>query len=156
MKIRNDFVTNSSSSSFLVGFKDEESIEKELRNETRLGTKFDKVLKDIQKKRISKAEALHYFREEVYWNVVMELQLKYKREVINNHDFYEWEKDFENREKFYQEVNDLIDTRYEEFKQKLEDYGYIALVSYDDHSNPDLELEIMPNLNCTIKHYSHH
>lgn len=156
MKIRNDFVTNSSSSSFLVGFKDEESIEKELRNETRLGTKFDKVLKDIKKKRISKAEALHDFREEVYWDVVVALRLKNEREVIKNHDFYEWEKDFKNREKFYQEVNDIIDTLYEEFKQKLEDYGYIALVSYDDHSNPDLEYEIMPNLNCTIKHYSHH
>ena len=53
MKIRTDYVTNSSSSSFIVGFKNEDSVEQALRNELYLGARFDTVLNDVKRNRIT-------------------------------------------------------------------------------------------------------
>lgn len=155
MKIRTDYVTNSSSSSFIVGFKNEDSVEQALRNELYLGARFDTVLNDVKRNRISKAEALHQFRDEMYYDAEWSLENEYERK-IGYQSFYDWLKDHRNREEFYQKVNDRLDVWFEEFKQKIECLDYLALVDYDDHSNGDLEHEIMPRLGCTIQRFSHH
>lgn len=156
MKIRTDYVTNSSSSSFIVGFKDENSIEEQLRNEIYAVGRFDTILNDVKRNRISKAEALHIFRDEMYFDAEWTLQNEYERKVIGYQNFYDWLKDHRNREEFYQKVNDRLDVWFEEFKQKLDGLDYFALVEYEDHSNGDLEHEIMPRLECTIQRFSHH
>ena len=48
MKIRKGFVTNSSSSSFILGFTSEENIKKELEAED-LKEYFDEVLEDVMR-----------------------------------------------------------------------------------------------------------
>ena len=156
MKIRTDYVTNSSSSSFIVGFKNEESIEEQLRNEAYASERFDTILHDVKKNRISKAEALHEFRDEMYWYAEYVLQDEYERKVIGDQIFYDWIKDHKNREEFYQKVNERLDVWFDEFKKKIEGLDYLALVEYDDHCNGDLEHGIMPKLNCTIQRFSHH
>ena len=156
MKNRNDFVTNSSSSSFIVGFKDEESIESQLRSEVYASERLDTILRDVKENRISKAEALHEFRNEMYWNAQWVLQNEYERKVIGHQSFYDWIKDHRNREEFYQRVNERLDVWSDEFKKKIEGLDYLALVEYDDHCNGDLEHEIMPKLNCTIQRFSQH
>lgn len=156
MKIRVDYVTNSSSSSFIVGFKDEESIESQLRSEDCASERLDTILRDVKKNRISKAEALHEFRDEMYWDAQWTLQDEYERKVIGDQNFYDWIKDHKNREEFYQKVNERLDVWFDEFKKKIEGLGYLALVEYDDHCNGDLEHWIMPKLNCTIQRFSHH
>ena len=156
MKIRTDYVTNSSSSSFIVGFKNEDSVEQALRNELYLGARFDIVLNDVKRNRISKAEALHEFRDEMYWYAEYVLQDEYERKIIGDQVFYDWIKDHRNREEFYQKVNERLDVWFDEFKKKIEGLDYLALVEYDDHCNGDLEHGIMPKLNCTIQRFSHH
>lgn len=156
MKIRTDYVTNSSSSSFIVGFKDENSIESQLRNETYAVKRFDTIINDVKKNRISKAEALHIFMDEMYWYAEWSLRNEYERKDISCRNFYDWLKDHRNREEFYQKVNDRLDTWLGEFKQKIEGLDYLALVEYSDHGDGDLEHDIMPRLKCTLQRFSHH
>lgn len=47
MKIRKGFVTNSSSSSFILGFKSEESIKEELQKENLEEEYFEEILRDV-------------------------------------------------------------------------------------------------------------
>ena len=60
MKIRKGFVTNSSSSSFILGFTSEENIKKELEAED-LKEYFDEVLEDVMRAtKLTKDEVLKY------------------------------------------------------------------------------------------------
>lgn len=155
MKIRTDYVTNSSSSSFIVGFKNEDSVEQALRNELYLGARFDTVLNDVKRNRITKEEALHGFKDEMHWDARYILEHEYERK-IGWREFYDWIEKPENIAEFDKAVNERLDVWFEEFKQKIEGLDYLALVEYDDHCNGDLEHVIMPKLNCTIQRFSHH
>lgn len=155
MKIRTDYVTNSSSSSFIVGFKDENSVEQELRKEIYLGAKFDTVLNDIKRNRITKEKALDEFKDEMYWDARYVLRDEFERK-LGWHDYYGWIKNPDNKTKFETAVNKRLDVWLEEFKQKIDGLDYLALVEYDDHCNSDLEHNIMPSLECTIQRFSHH
>ena len=156
MKIRNDYVTNSSSSSFIVGFKNEDSIEQALRNELYLGVRFETVLNDVRRNRISKEEALNEFKDEMYWDAKYIISHEYERRIGWHDYYYDWIKKPENKIEFDKAVNKRLDIWFEEFKQKIEGLDYLALVEYDDHCNGDLEHEIMPRLDCTIQRFNHH
>ncbi len=158
MKIRSDFVTNSSSSSFIVGFKDENNIENELKGMMNPKDKveYDTLLNDIKKCRVTKAKAKFIFLEEgVDWWTETALQTKYERQK-GYREFRDYLKVFENKEKFQQELYDEFMKKFDEFKKKLEEFEYIAEVNYSDHDNCMLEHEILPTIPCTIQRFSHH
>ena len=157
MKIRTDFVTNSSSSSFIVGFKDEDSIESQLKKEAIALPRLDTILNDVKKNRISKAEAIHLFEEEMFWVALWYLEDKYERKFIHSDEnLNDWLENHENREEFYQKVLEKRNLWLNKFKDTIKGLDYIALLNYDDHCNDDLEQRIMPKLDCTIQRFSHH
>ncbi len=70
MKKRNGFVTNSSSSSFILGFKNEDSIFSTLSKEN-LGKYFEIVYRDcMSAKKMSLSEVLELYRELAKYNVL--------------------------------------------------------------------------------------
>ena len=159
MKIRCDYVTNSSSSSFIVGFKSENDIDSQLKESmVKCDSiyKYDEVLRDIKKHRITKEYALEIFKDEVRWNVEFYLEDSYEDKLGGYTNFEKWIEKEENKKEFDDAVNSKIDELYKRFKDKIDDCEYLAEVEYCDHTDGDLEHEIMPYLDCTIKRFSHH
>ncbi|MBR4591238.1 MAG: hypothetical protein IKO36_11335 [Bacteroidaceae bacterium] len=154
MKIRTDYVTNSSSSSFIVGFKSEDNIEKQLYDSMmNYNSRYDTVLNDIknERNRLTKEQALESFREEIEFDVEWAIERKYQRQFG-----FDWLENSENKKKVKAEISEKIAKLCDEFKDKIKDYEFLAEVEYSDHCDGDLEHEIMPYLDCTLKSFSHH
>ena len=146
-KIRTDFVTNSSSSSFILGFKDEDSINNQL-NQENLPDKYkNRLLRDIKEHNISKDTALAVFEDE------MKFLAEWEAEDKLGYDFRELE---EHQEEIDALASEIYSRWYEIFSKRIEKYGYLALVEYDDHEDDELEWHIVPKLKCKVQRFSYH
>ena len=154
MKIRTDYVTNSSSSSFIVGFESEENIDSQLKESMINSSRYEDVLHDIKRHRITKEYALEMFKDEMKWEVEFDLQYEYERKL--GISFYDWLEDETNKKAFDEAVSAKVDELYKEYEEKINACEYLAEVEYCDHTDGDLEHEIMPYLDCTLKSFSHH
>lgn len=154
MKIRCDYVTNSSSSSFIVGFRSENDIDSQLKESMINSSRYEDVLHDIKRHRITKEYALEIFKDEVKWEVEFYLQYEYERKL--GISFYDWLEDETNKKAFDEAVSAKVDELYKEYEEKINACEYLAEVEYCDHTDGDLEHEIMPYLDCTLKSFSHH
>lgn len=148
MKTRTDFVTNSSSSSFIIGFQDAEgykTLKKELASILGNSRKANKYYQYIVHNwdEINGDSAIDLFEE--------------NREYIEDLVGYEIEDYLRangcdtwylHTEEFNTKLNDKMVILFNEFKRKIKDYGTLFELEFEDDDVLD---EIVPQLSCCIQ-----
>lgn len=171
MKIRNDFVTNSSSSSFILAFDNKEDGYKEIAAMTsRYGSDYVfTLLNDFDNE-----PAIPY--DDLFKTVESDLESDAYTEICYGHGSWwsndkdtfkkRWEdahpnakySDFYDSEEFKAEKERVIKRLFDELIEKIGSRHYLVELEYEDHSiiGSELEHEILPYCDFTIRRFSHH
>jgi hypothetical protein len=154
MKIRSDFVTNSSSSSFILAFTNKDTIAEELLKTFNDNTMkyFSTVYQDIQETEpLTKEDVIEQIKKyhlyDIRYDMYMDYLMTTREEDQTPIHIKEWEKLPEVQTAIQDKVNELI----KEVTQNMEDKSYFVEVTYSDHNNSALEHHIMPDSpNCVM------
>ena len=152
MKVRSDFVTNSSSSSFILGFTSEESIKYELFdgfNDWELKY-FSQVFDDVQKaRRLTKDEVFEKFYYELEWEAGYAVARKMGIDPWRD---WNWRKTGEAQELIKEEIDKMISDR----QYMFDKFSVFVEVEYSDDIFSELEHEVMPDHKSSIICFNHH
>ena len=166
MKMRLGFVTNSSSSSFILSFKDENSIYETLKKEFPKNIKngwsagdegyLEKLFNEIQEAdKLTLNDVKELVKEEdynIYWQIIKELTSSKKMSYSEISDFLETNEGKHILDKAYEKEIETI-------LQRIGDDKIIVEVEHGDGGMGEdgvLEYDILPKLSCTIASFSHH
>lgn len=165
MKIRNDFVTNSSSSSFILSFKDEESVRKTLKeqfpDDIKLGWSagekgyLSQLLDEIDEADRLTNENIKKIVEDESWQIRWSLEDELEK---NGMSYFERRKFFRTSEG-KRMISDACAEEVKKIMDKIGDDKVIVQVEHGDGGEGEdgiLEHEILPNLGCTVTRFSHH
>ena len=155
MKYRTDYVTNSSSSSFVLGFQSEADIGKSL-SEDNCGTHMSELIHDCKKAiKLTLDDLLNVARDEMYYQIKWQIQYESpKVQKMSWKEIREWRQTSE----FEDLMNEEINKRLSKIKEKAKENNYqvFVVVNYSDHGQAELEQVIVPSLKCCIQVFSHH
>lgn len=170
MKIRTDFVTNSSSSSFIIAFKDKATGLEEIENlKHRFGSDaVDALLTYFDNASPLSEEQLYKELEEEYdseaqWSLYdsgcgrQNTSFEYIWKM--NHPDAKWS-DMYSSEEYKTALNEKKQEYLDEFYKDNcpSQYGHIVALEIGDHSytGSDLEHEILPKCDFVLQRFSHH
>ena len=157
MKIRTDFVTNSSSSSFILGFKDKNSIVKTIeyleQRDNGNHVYYNKLLIDVLKAKGSTA------KEKVIKSCLHEIE-----DIAKNYYFdYGCEILIQNDTRACiagdcSSIDAQVSAKYKELAKKVSKYNYFVEVSYSDDypEGAYMEQVFVPSLPICLMSFNHH
>ena len=158
MKIRTDFVTNSSSSSFIIVFKSvaDKKEQFDILRE-RYPIYAETIISDIENNRVTKEDILKEIKKDLesdaywkyYWNNRKYWERNSKFRDVNPYE----DPEIQNAVKEYVKVG------LERVLKELPKRGYYSMVEYGDDDGAyysELEHEIMPYQEFVVRRISHH